>query len=174
MLATHKALVDSFRALSWPVNQNASGPGTAILVGRYPEDTYFGGGAWPLCTLACAEMLYDAIAQFNRGGTLEVDSINLGFFRDLSPDVAVGTYTGDAMNAILANVTTYADGFVKAVQVCVTARGSSFYPSHHLIYPFPLPSNPPIYSSLSTTVSNVLVSFHHNLQCTVVSPQHIH
>ncbi|KAI1616287.1 1, 4-alpha-D-glucan glucohydrolase [Exophiala viscosa] len=123
MLATHKTLVDSFRKLNWPVNQNASTT-DAILIGRYPEDVYFDGGAWPLCTLALAEMLYDAVAQINRTGTLNVNDINLGFFRGVSPDVAVGTYTGDAMSAILINVTTYADGFVSAVQAHLPTNGS--------------------------------------------------
>ncbi|KIV78813.1 hypothetical protein PV11_06422 [Exophiala sideris] len=123
MLATHKVVVDSFRNLNWPVNANASA-GTAILIGRYPEDTYYDGGAWPLCTLALAEMLYDAVAQINRTGTLNVDSTNLGFFRDLSPDVTVGPYTSESMTAILSNVTTYADGFVSAVQAHLPTNGS--------------------------------------------------
>jgi glucoamylase len=117
MLATHKTLVDSFRNLSWPVNDKAPA-GQAILVGRYPEDTYYDGGAWPLCTFACAEMLYDAVAQIKRAGTLSVDSISLTFFQDLSPDVKIGNYTGQEMHAILANMSTYAEGFVRAVQVC--------------------------------------------------------
>ncbi|KAK4949728.1 hypothetical protein LTR10_011570 [Elasticomyces elasticus] len=123
MLATHKVLVDSFRNLNWPVNANAS-VGTAILIGRYPEDTYYSGGAWPLCTLALAEMLYDAVAQINRTGTLNVDSTNLGFLRDLSPHVTVGPYTGQSMTAILSIVTTYADGFVSAVQAHLPTNGS--------------------------------------------------
>lgn len=117
MLATHKKLVDSFRNLSWPVNKNA-GPRDAILIGRYPEDTYYDGGAWPLCTFACAEMLYDAVAQFKRSGTLNVDSISLSFFQDLSPNIKLGEYKGTQMDGILTNVTNYADGFVRAVQVC--------------------------------------------------------
>ncbi|KAK5501693.1 hypothetical protein LTR83_003374 [Exophiala xenobiotica] len=123
MLATHKTLVDSFRNLSWPVNDNAP-EGQAILVGRYPEDTYYDGGAWPLCTFACAEMLYDAVAQIKRAGTLSVDSISLTFFQDLSPDVKIGNYTGQEMHAILANMSTYADGFVRAVQQHLPTNGS--------------------------------------------------
>lgn len=115
MLATHKVLVDSFRDL-YPINNNATAP-SAVLVGRYPEDTYFGGGAWPLCTLACAEILYDAVAQIQNAGRLSVDNDSLPFFADLSPDIEVGNYTGATLTQILANVTLYADGFVAAVQV---------------------------------------------------------
>ncbi|KAJ9644184.1 hypothetical protein H2204_001535 [Knufia peltigerae] len=123
MLATHKKLVDSFRNLSWPVNKNA-GPRDAILIGRYPEDTYYDGGAWPLCTFACAEMLYDAVAQFKRSGTLNVDSISLSFFQDLSPNIKLGEYKGTQMDGILTNVTNYADGFVRAVQAHLPTNGS--------------------------------------------------
>lgn len=115
MLATHKTLVDSFRNL-WPINHNATAP-NAALVGRYPEDTYYDGGAWPLCTFACAEMLYDAVAQFQKAGALVIDNVSLPFFQDLSPDAALGKYTGGAMDQVLANVTKYADGFVSAVEV---------------------------------------------------------
>jgi len=116
MLATHKVVVDSFRNL-WPINHNASAP-DAVLIGRYPEDTYFGGGAWPLCTLGAAELLYDAVAQINQTGTLSIDEESLGFFQDIYPSANVSKYTGGVMDEILAAMTTYADGFVTAVQVC--------------------------------------------------------
>lgn len=115
MLATHKVVVDSFRNL-WPINHNASAP-DAVLIGRYPEDTYFGGGAWPLCTLGAAELLYDAVAQINRTGTLSIDDDSLGFFQDIYPSANVSNYTGTVMEDILSAMTTYADGFVSAVQV---------------------------------------------------------
>jgi glucoamylase len=115
MLATHKVLVDSFRNL-WPINAGAAPP-HAVLIGRYPEDVYYDGGAWPLCTLAAAETLYDAVAQIRRIGAVHVDDVSLAFFKDLSPTVTVGNYSGSAMDAILANISTYADGFVEAVEV---------------------------------------------------------
>jgi glucoamylase len=45
MLATHKVVVDSFRNL-YPINKNASSG--AVAVGRYPEDTYYGGKLPPV------------------------------------------------------------------------------------------------------------------------------
>jgi glucoamylase len=115
MLATHKVVVDSFRNL-WPINKNTSAP-DAVLIGRYPEDTYFGGGPWPLCTLGAAELLYDAVAQINRTGTLSIDDESLAFFQDIYPSANVSNYTGTVMEDILSAMTTYADGFVAAVQV---------------------------------------------------------
>jgi glucoamylase len=44
VLATHKVVVDSFRNL-YPINDNATAP-SAVAVGRYPEDTYYGGNPW--------------------------------------------------------------------------------------------------------------------------------
>lgn len=44
ILASHKALVDSFREL-YPLNAGL-GPGRAAAVGRYPEDVYYGGNPW--------------------------------------------------------------------------------------------------------------------------------
>ncbi|KEF52792.1 uncharacterized protein A1O9_11209 [Exophiala aquamarina CBS 119918] len=122
MLATHKVVVDSFRNL-WPINNNASAP-DAALIGRYPEDTYFGGGAWPLCTLGAAELLYDAVAQINRTGTLSIDDESLAFFQDIFPSANASNYTGEVMGEILSAMTTYADGFVAAVQKYVPANGS--------------------------------------------------
>ncbi|KIW31506.1 uncharacterized protein PV07_03151 [Cladophialophora immunda] len=122
MLATHKVLVDSFRSL-YPINNNAQPP-NAVLIGRYPEDTYYGGNPWALCTLGAAEMLYDAVHQIRTVGQLTVDKYSLPFFKDLSPTISVGSYTGDVLNQILVNMTTYADGFVSAVQPHLPPNGS--------------------------------------------------
>lgn len=116
MLATHKVVVDSFRNL-YPINNNASAP-DAVLVGRYPEDTYYQGNPWPLCTFAAAELLYDAVAQLNQTGTLSIDADSLAFYQDIYPSANMSNYTGAIMEEILGAMTTYADGFVAAVQVC--------------------------------------------------------
>ena len=108
-------MVDAFRNL-YPINDNASAP-DAVLIGRYPEDTYYKGGAWPLCTFAAAELLYDAAAQFNEIGTLSIDEDSLAFFQDIYPDTNISDYSGNDLAVITGAMTTYADGFVAAVQV---------------------------------------------------------
>ena len=115
MLATHKVVVDSFRDL-YPINKNASAP-DAVLIGRYPEDTYYTGNPWPLCTFAAAELLYDAVAQINKIGMLSINEESLAFFQDIYPSANASNYTGSTMTDILSAMTTYADGFVAAVQV---------------------------------------------------------
>jgi glucoamylase len=120
ILATHKVVVDAFREI-YAINGNKTAP-DAVLVGRYPEDSYYGGNPWPLCTLGCAEVLYDAVAQFEKAGEIAIDDTSLAFFQDIYPDAEATTYTGDAMSNITQAMTTYADGFVSAVEVSVSCR----------------------------------------------------
>ena len=122
ILATHKVVVDTFREL-YPVNGNASAP-DAVLVGRYPEDTYYGGNPWPLCTLGCAELLYDAAAQFEQAGQISVDQYSLAFFQDIYPRAQEEVYDGDALMNITQAMRTYADGFVSAVELYLPQNGS--------------------------------------------------
>ena len=115
VLATHKVLVDSFRKI-YPINKSTPN-GSAVAIGRYPEDTYFQGNPWYLCTLAAAELLYDAVAQFNKQGHLTIDSTNQAFFKDIHPPANLGSHTGNSMKSILDSMTKYADGFVSVVEV---------------------------------------------------------
>lgn len=122
-LATHKVWVDSFRNL-YPVNHNATAP-AAVLTGRYPEDTYYTGNPWYITTLAAAEVLYDAAAQFSKAGSITVDSTSLPFWRDLSPNITAGTYTNyTAVNNLITDMRTYADGFLELVQQYTPANGT--------------------------------------------------
>lgn len=43
-LANHKKVTDVFRAM-YPINTGI-GRGSGVAVGRYPEDTFFGGNPW--------------------------------------------------------------------------------------------------------------------------------
>jgi glucoamylase len=115
VLATHKVLVDSFRSI-YPIN-NGTPNGSAVAIGRYPEDTYYNGNPWYLCTLAAAELLYDAVAQFNRSGRLTIDSTNQAFFKGIHPPANLGSHTGSNMQSILNSMAKYADGFVSVVEV---------------------------------------------------------
>lgn len=123
ILATHKAWVDSFRDI-YPVNNNNSAPEPA-LCGRYPEDVYYDGNPWYLTTLAAAEILYDAAAQFSVAGEITVDNVSLPFWQDLVPDVEEDTYT-DYVNVstLLTAMTDYADSFIALVQEYTPANGT--------------------------------------------------
>ena len=121
-LATHKVLVDSFRNL-YPINDNATAP-AAVAVGRYPEDTYYAGNPWYITTLACAEVLYDAAAQFKANGTLTVDNTSLPFFTDIYSDAKIGNYSDNDMNNYTDAMLNYADGFVSIVEKYTPSNGT--------------------------------------------------
>jgi len=60
ILSTTSQLEAAFEK-TYPINDRAV-PG--ILIGRYPEDEYYGGNSWFLTTLAMAEIYYRAILEF--------------------------------------------------------------------------------------------------------------
>ena len=123
-LANFKVLVDSFRPI-YGIN-NGTSTGSAVAIGRYPEDTYYGGNPWYLCTLAAAEFLYDAVAQWNIQKSIAVDSTSLAFFQELYPSAKVGQYESDSttFTQITNAITTYADGFVDLIQKYIPSNGS--------------------------------------------------
>lgn len=122
-LANHKQVTDSFRSV-YAIN-NGIPQGQAVAVGRYSEDVYFNGNPWYLATLAAAEQLYSATYQWNRIGSITVDSVSLAFFRDLIPSIATGTYNNGSSTyaTIISAVRTYADGYIAVVQKYTPADG---------------------------------------------------
>ncbi|KAJ5937058.1 glucan 1-4-alpha-glucosidase [Penicillium verhagenii] len=123
-LANHKVLTDSFRSV-YTLNSGIA-EGTAVAVGRYPEDSYYNGNPWFLCTLAAAELLYDALYQWNNIGSLTIDSTSLAFFTDLYSSAATGTYSSSSAtySSIVSAVKTYADGYVAIVETWASSNGS--------------------------------------------------
>ena len=120
-------MTDSFRSI-YSVNSGIAA-GKAVSVGRYPEDSYYNGNPWYLCTLAAAEQLYDAIYTWNRIGSLTITSVSLSFFQDLYSSAATGTYSSssDTYSSIVSAVKAYADGYVSVV-VCCTLLPIVDYP----------------------------------------------
>ncbi|KAL1997043.1 hypothetical protein VTN49DRAFT_7908 [Thermomyces lanuginosus] len=115
-LANHKQVVDSFRSI-YAINAGIPS-GSAVAVGRYPEDVYQGGHPWYLTTAAAAEQLYDAIYQWNHVGHIDINAVNLDFFKSIYPSAAEGTYTSDSstFQDIISAVRTYADGFLSVIE----------------------------------------------------------
>lgn len=122
-LANLKAVVDSFSF--YGINSDKDS-GSALAVGRYPEDVYYDGNAWYLCTLAAAELLYDALYQWNVTGSINVTSVSLPFFQALSSSVETGSYASSSneYTNLTDAVKTYADGFVTIVQKYTPTNGS--------------------------------------------------
>ncbi|KAL7624358.1 glycoside hydrolase 15 protein [Parahypoxylon ruwenzoriense] len=123
-LASHKAVVDSFRSI-YTINSGIP-TGSPISVGRYPEDTYYNGNPWYLNTLAAAEQLYDALYVWQTQGSITVTSTSLPFFQDLVSSAAAGTFeTGSDTYTTLYNaVYVYADGFMNIVSKYAQTNGS--------------------------------------------------
>lgn len=124
-LANFKVLVDSFR--TYPINDEIpAGKGAAI--GRYPEDTYFGGNPWYLTITAAAEFLYDAVAQWKARHNLVVDETSLAFFQEIYPNVSIRRYNSGNENSLFSQimeaVTAYADSFVTIAEKYTPADGS--------------------------------------------------
>ncbi|KAJ5729558.1 Glucoamylase [Penicillium malachiteum] len=123
-LANHKVYVDAFRSI-YKVNDGIK-EGSAASVGRYPEDVYQGGNPWYLADLAAAEMLYDALYQWNKIGSLEVTQTSLAFFRDFDSTIKAGTYSSrtKTYKSLTSAIRAYADGFVGLVEKYTPSNGS--------------------------------------------------
>jgi glucoamylase len=124
-LANFKVFVDSFRSL-YPINAGINQT-KGVAVGRYPEDVYMGGNPWYLITLAAAEFLYDAAAQWTAQGAVTVDKTSLAFFQDILPSSQATTYgaaTGCQFAQIVKATTAYADSFVSVAQKYTPTNGS--------------------------------------------------
>ncbi|KAL6704602.1 hypothetical protein ACN47E_007999 [Coniothyrium glycines] len=122
-LANHKAVSDSFRSV-YGINRGIA-QGKAVAIGRYSEDVYYNGNPWYLATTAAAEQLYAAIYQWDKVGSITIDSVSLPFFKDVISSSVVGTYAKNSAtyNAIIAAVKTYADGYMAIIQKYIPSNG---------------------------------------------------
>jgi glucoamylase len=123
-LANHKVVTDSFRSI-YAINSGIR-EGTAVAVGRYPEDSYQGGNPWYLNTLAAAEQLYDALYTWDKLGYITVTSTSLAFFNDFDTSITVGTYASSSSTytTLYNAVKTYADGYMSIVATYAQSNGS--------------------------------------------------
>jgi glucoamylase len=123
-LANHKVVTDSFRSI-YTINSGIP-EGTAVSVGRYPEDIYQGGNPWYLNTLAAAEQLYDALYTWNKEGYITVTSTSLAFFMDFDASITPGTYASSSSTytTLYNAINSYADGYVNIVATYAQSNGS--------------------------------------------------
>ncbi|EEH45565.2 uncharacterized protein PADG_01715 [Paracoccidioides brasiliensis Pb18] len=123
-LANHKVVTDAFRSI-YALNSGIPA-GSAVSVGRYPEDLYYGGNPWYLSTFAAAEQLYDAIYQWQKIGSISITNVSLPFFRDVYGSAMIGTYSSSssAFKSIIEAVRNYADGFLAISQKYTPESGA--------------------------------------------------
>lgn len=127
VLATFKKLVDSFRK-EYPINKGAE-PGQGVAIGRYREDVYYGGQPWYLLTFGAAELLYDAIAQWEYQKFIQIDATSLPFCKEIYPVCSIGTYPakGDKdghFAKMVRAVRDYADSFIQVARKYTPEDGS--------------------------------------------------
>jgi len=127
VLATAQALTDRFRA-QYAVNRRPGEPGVAI--GRYPEDSYFGGNPWALLTAAFAQLDYMAAHDFLTRGEIPVEDADLAFFRALVPRderlrAGLTVTRGEPLfDALIAGFNTQGDSFFAEVRAHANPDGS--------------------------------------------------
>ncbi|MCJ1333089.1 hypothetical protein MMC10_009783 [Thelotrema lepadinum] len=123
MLANHKVLADAFRSI-YGINSGIP-EGSAVAIGRYPEDVYYNGNPWYINTAAAAELLYDALYQWNKLGSMTVTSTSLAFFKDFMPSVTAGTYqsSSSTYSTLTTAIKTYADGFMSVIEKYMPSGG---------------------------------------------------
>ncbi|CAN8103368.1 unnamed protein product [Discula destructiva] len=124
VLANHKVVTDSFRSV-YSLNSGIA-EGTAVAVGRYPEDVYYNGNPWYLTTLSAAEVLYDALIVWKAQGYIEVTATSLAFFKDFDSSITAGTYesSSSTYTMLYDAVSAYADGYLNVVATYAAANGS--------------------------------------------------
>jgi glucoamylase len=75
ILRTVDKLVTKFKEI-YPINNQFSGVG----IGRYAEDTYFGGQPWFLLTAGLSEFYYELAAKVQSMNSLKIHENNRSFF----------------------------------------------------------------------------------------------
>jgi glucoamylase len=77
ILRTVEKLVSTFKDI-YPINSRFVGVG----IGRYSEDTYFGGQPWILLTAALSEFYYELATKIDSMHSLKIHKNNIGFFNN--------------------------------------------------------------------------------------------
>lgn len=76
--------------------------------------------------MAAAELLYDALYQWKKQGSLSVTETSLPFFQNLVPSTKTGNYsiTSTTYSSLTNAVKAYADGFMTVVEQYTPSNGS--------------------------------------------------
>ena len=135
VLATTQKLVTAFDAPGFyninGTKQDAQGNPLGPAIGRYPEDRYYGGNPWFLCTGAIAELYFRAANLWDAKGTLVVSAANKAFFSSLDaskfsslqPGQAL-TRTDPSFSDILSVLRNAGDAELRRIKYHTAADGS--------------------------------------------------
>ncbi|KAL7747175.1 hypothetical protein RI367_007535 [Sorochytrium milnesiophthora] len=127
VLATAHALKTRFAEL-YPINSQDNGGNTAPGIGRYPEDRYYGGNPWFLCTLAFAELYYRLLGHARQHNSMTVTTTSLAFYRSLLKDESLETGVYNSTNArwgrILHSLQAEGDQYIRRVRAHTGVNGA--------------------------------------------------
>jgi glucoamylase len=129
ILGTAFHLERAFREI-YPINRAQE---LAPAIGQYPEDTYFGGNPWFLCTLAFAELYARAARGIAKAGRIVVTNQDAALFSDVlsregypSPPPTPGTVLRPqhaAFKALVTGLSRRSAAFFDRVRLHVDAEG---------------------------------------------------
>ncbi|KAL7746212.1 hypothetical protein RI367_008417 [Sorochytrium milnesiophthora] len=127
VLATAHALKTRFAKL-YPINSQDNSGNTAPGIGRYPEDRYYGGNPWFLCTLAFAELYYRLLGHARQHNSMTVTTTSLAFYRSLLKDESLETGVYNSTNArwdrILHALQAEGDQYIRRVRAHTGVNGA--------------------------------------------------
>jgi glucoamylase len=135
VLATAQALTSTFANPNlYPINKVTQNPEGGVMgpgIGRYPEDQYYGGNPWVLCTTALAELYYRAANEWTKKGEITITQRNQAFLASINSqkfgNLTVGSTfsTTDAtFSDIMSEVRLAGDGFMRRVRYHSNPDGS--------------------------------------------------
>jgi glucoamylase len=99
ILRTVDKLVSTFKDI-YPINNNFAGVG----IGRYAEDTYFGGQPWFLLTAGLSEYYYELASRINKMDVLKIHANNWSFYnKTVGVNVATQNITNKNVIKLIVN-----------------------------------------------------------------------
>lgn len=78
VIKTYEKIKSTFKEV-YPINHHSH---LGVAVGRYPEDTYYGGHAWFLLTNAMAEYCFKLADKLGQSQSLMIDDLNRDFIKN--------------------------------------------------------------------------------------------
>lgn len=132
-LATVARHEEAFRKL-YPINRRPEIPGLGI--GRYPEDRWFGGNPWMICTLAFSEFYFLAAKKYRAKGEIAVTPRSLPFLKALNASVELRAgetvSRGDArFPALVEAIHDKADAYIQRVRYHTSRQDGSWAEEMH-------------------------------------------
>ncbi|MGA2706556.1 MAG: glycoside hydrolase family 15 protein [Isosphaeraceae bacterium] len=132
VLATAQKLTASFGF--YKINrttQDDQGEVLGTAIGRYPEDRYFGGNPWFLCTAAMGELYFRAANLWESKGSLTVSDSSKAFFSSLASSRFSSLQSGQtlsrsdpAFDDVLSTLRAAGDAQLRRVKYHAASDGS--------------------------------------------------